>query len=31
VSADRFVQRWERSGDGGITWTRLLDATYTRQ
>lgn len=30
-SDDRFVQRWERTSDGGTTWRRLLVVTYRRR
>ncbi len=30
-SDDRFVQRWERTPDGGATWNRLLVLTYRRK
>jgi hypothetical protein len=29
-TADRFVQRWETTDDGGATWKRLFKVRYTR-
>jgi hypothetical protein len=30
-TADRFVQLWETTADGGATWRRLLKVRYTRR